>query len=863
MGGNSSNNPNNKKSQILIPLDNKFESDHDPSSEFVVIGTVKDMKKKEEENENLKKKNSELERQNEDKRKESLKLKKESLELKKENAELKIKVKEEDEKKKEIPFIEDEEEKYNNPEKEERLLKKKEVLQSTLTILSEDLRKIDDINEIQKFSTKGDDKESLNLDKSKYCCCCNSDTFLNFNFKYIGFFFVMFFFIGLYQLLWIINSTTEEMIFGFKSFFLETNRTIYYPEGFNYTQNYENNIFKDLPNFNLFYIWSIAGNAILKCMDYHGALILYMVINAGFIYLFRLFIFPESYSPSQFGLIFLFYSMLSFSIGSITLFAQQIYFNGLNKYYFKKKEIKTKKNLNNNNIIINDIGDNEENNDGKENKVYFFVYLWTTEIPAYLINLLINYYLRRVNYFSEYYLDFFTTSIILFSICSLISIFIYLYYSRVFYKNKNFQNKIKIQYKRICGYIIYSEEKVQGLKVGSRLDINKSNFDNNDNDNDNNNNICCYACKLAARKFLKNSKGTLLGKFCCNDGCFGKLLFRCCCCYDEYEELTEFNQGKELICILYKVQRELSWFCDLLFKNNVLDLIIYNIINELLVIGFQKEVKIGLRNSEFDLISNIIKLSVFIGFFTFFAFLNEIIVEFCNCAIFSQLSKKGKDDPNSEDYIKQRKFMEILTISNSFFTSIFSGFLMFGNDIIKEITLKYLITLPIALTQFYIFILTKCLLNIMDSGNIDLLSNSIVVSLFLGIFHLSTFVITDIVNIAQDIIIIFQFSIGILFILVEIISSFCSLDGDCCNNLCNKCKDCDECCECKGSCDCCDNCCNDSTINTCHCFDCDCCDCDCCDCDRNCCCKSYCPYNCCNCCCSECYDCCCYCCKCC
>ena len=151
----------------------------------------------------------------------------------------------------------------------------------------------------------------------------------------------------------------------------------------------------------------------------------------------------------------------------------------------------------------------------------------------------------------------------------------------------------------------------------------------------------------------------------------------------------------------------------------------------------------------------------------------------------------------------------------------------------------------------------------MDSGNIDLLSNSIVVSLFLGIFHLSTFVITDIVNIAQDIIIIFQFSIGILFILVEIISSFCSLDGDCCNNLCNKCKDCDECCECKGSCDCCDNCCNDSTINTCHCFDCDCCDCDCCDCDRNCCCKSYCPYNCCNCCCSECYDCCCYCCKCC
>ena len=103
-----------------------------------------------------------------------------------------------------------------------------------------------------------------------------------------------------------------------------------------------------------------------------------------------------------------------------------------------------------------------------------------------------------------------------------------------------------------------------------------------------------------------------------------------------------------------------------------------------------------------------------------------------------------------------------LTISNLFFTTIFSGFLIFGSDILKDITLKYLITFPIALTKFYIFILTNCLLNTMDYGNIDLLSNSAIISLFLSVYHFLSFIITDILDITPYILIILQFSIGIL-----------------------------------------------------------------------------------------------------
>ena len=132
-----------------------------------------------------------------------------------------------------------------------------------------------------------------------------------------------------------------------------------------------------------------------------------------------------------------------------------------------------------------------------------------------------------------------------------------------------------------------------------------------------------------------------------------------------------------------------------------------------------------------------------------------------------------------------------LTISNLFFTTIFSGFLIFGSDKLKDITLKYLITFQIALTKFYIFILTNCLLNTMDNGNIELLSNSAIISLFLSVYHFLSFIITDILDITPNILIIFLFSIGILFFslfIVLLILMYCIKDiKDCCCDCCKCC----------------------------------------------------------------------------
>ena len=233
------------------------------------------------------------------------------------------------------------------------------------------MESIDDINEIEKFSTKSNDINSIKMDETKkYCCCCKAETYLKFNFKIMGLFFAMFFFIGLYQFLWIINSTKEEVIFGLKSFLFRTNRTDYYSEDFNYIKNYENNIFKNLPDFNLFYVWSLIGNLILKCCDYHISLIIYIIINAGFIFLFRLFNFPDSYGLKQLLLIILFYAMFSFSIGSIALFSQQIYLNGLNKYNLKERsQIKEIPIINNND---DDISENKKEKQNENQNAYFF-----------------------------------------------------------------------------------------------------------------------------------------------------------------------------------------------------------------------------------------------------------------------------------------------------------------------------------------------------------------------------------------------------------------------------------------------------------------------------------------------------------
>ena len=108
-----------------------------------------------------------------------------------------------------------------------------------------------------------------------------------------------------------------------------------------------------------------------------------------------------------------------------------------------------------------------------------------------------------------------------------------------------------------------------------------------------------------------------------------------------------------------------------------------------------------------------------------------------------------------------------MTTTNFFFVTIFSGFSAFGSEGLQNFTTKYLISFPLALTKFYIFLLMNCVLNIIDSGkNIDLLSNSTLISIFLFLYGLISSVFTDILDIDEKTLIIFQFVIGIILFAV-------------------------------------------------------------------------------------------------
>ena len=799
-------NSNKKHKKEKIKIINQINDDEN-LKEWEILVEEGEEKKKEQllEKEKEKEKEKVLEKENE-------KLKKDNKVIKNELYEIKQKLQ-----KYNYPEV-NKLERYNSFEEEyESLLKSKlKALKSQFIEMNEKLENLENINDLQKLNTIKEtmiNNKSINIDSIKtYCCCCEPNTYLSFNFNCIGILFVIFNLIGVYQLINILNSTKEEMVFGIKSFLFAKNRTYYFPEN-DYKEKYENYVFNNIPDFNLLFLSSIIGNLFLKGFGYRISSIIYMFINSIFIFIVRTFDFPNNYNFFKLILIIIYYVLLFLSIGSIALFSQQIYFDGLTKYYSEYKEKKNYINENDSIGINNDSQDNLEQdlNIKKKGKESFFFYLCFTEIPAYFINLGINYFLKKYNIYNNIF-DIFINTIIIYGVTTSLSILLYSLYSIVFIKNVDNQKEEKksIRVYRILGYIIYCEKKEQGLiedkenkiNLSQTLFIEDNKDENKENEEDkkdvkdylkNQKNICCYSCKLGAKKFLEKSIYSLIPIFCCYYGyeCCCKCCFKCCCCYNEEEDLSELNQGNEQFCYCYKIQREISWFCDLLFKNEVIDFIILDILNDLLTIGFQKKMKKILMDNENN--HNLI-IFLFIIYFFILSFLNKIYGRFlCNNFIEDDSEDSGDEneyinkdiekkqdkkikikEQKSKEYSKQKLGLGIilLTITNFFLTTIFSGFSIFGSNGLQNFTF-YLIPLPLGLTKFYIFLLMNCVINIMDNGNIDLLSNSTIISLFLMLYNLISSFFTDIFDIGEKTLIIFQFSFGLLFIMLISIYVIC------------------------------------------------------------------------------------------
>jgi len=320
-----------------------------------------------------------------------------------------------------------------------------------------DLNDIDDIKENKFYSSKDIIK--------KDCCCCESSTFVEWNFKFIGPLFVIFSLVGVYQLINILKATQNEMIFGIKSFLLEnitrhnntdnkikiidnitmfdsTNATDEIDITSEIMYNFENLIFQNLPDFNLMFLTSGIGNIFLNFCGYRLSTAIFVAINCLIVFLYQLMDFPEEKYSDIYSLIFIisYFILLFITIGGISLFSQQIFFDGLRKYMnFKNYDKEISKNIT------------------------FFHYLCSTSIIAYIIYLGINYILR------EYlYENYFIINIYIFSSFFGVSIIIYSIYSISFINVEKKVNKNSKNIYRICGYLIYCQTK--SLKNNKNVD---------------------------------------------------------------------------------------------------------------------------------------------------------------------------------------------------------------------------------------------------------------------------------------------------------------------------------------------------------------------------------------------------------
>ena len=174
-----------------------------------IINPLKQIKENNNEN-----KIQELEKKNEEWKKENASLKSELDELKQKFKKYNLP---------EVTKIE----RYNSLDEETDSLfqTKLKVLKSQFIDMNEKLDKFENINELEKLNNiqkKMIFKKSINVDSNrKYCGCCETNTYLFFNFYFIGILFVTLNLIGVYQLISVLNSTKEEMVFGIKSFLFE------------------------------------------------------------------------------------------------------------------------------------------------------------------------------------------------------------------------------------------------------------------------------------------------------------------------------------------------------------------------------------------------------------------------------------------------------------------------------------------------------------------------------------------------------------------------------------------------------------------------------------------------------------------
>ena len=242
----------------------------------------------------------------------------------------------------------------------------------------------------------------------------------------------------------------------------------------------------------------------------------------------------------------------------------------------------------------------------------------------------------------------------------------------------------------------------------------------------------------------------------CNNWCCEGCKSCCCDCCSELE-LKESYEEEEIFCYVYQTQRKCSWFCDIFFQNNIISLIIHNISIELGIVGFEKKLNENLESRTIQ--ENVKTIGAYLG--NFFIFIFIFIIGYTLCG-FSSLENKTFT------------FYSVFLYIFYAYDITISGFSLFAKDKLESITNDWLILLPLSYTKYINFLVLDKLVSILDDENIDILSNSLIMTSVFFVYDIIVFLIADFLDCSSDVLIFLQFIIGFIIIFPAIVGEIIS-----------------------------------------------------------------------------------------
>ena len=663
-------------------------------------------------------------------------------------------------------------------EQEDIIILRKKQFFTNLTKISHNLNKKKDIKEfIEDKKDYLQDFLLSDINKSSRC-------YIFFIVKIIGLIFISSNLVGIYQLIGLNETIKDEVIFTVKRFINLTmndthdiNNTYYYQEQ-NFSELYEKKTLDQLPDLSLFFLSSLFSNFLLKSLGYPFMSIFILIVNSlilnfglnNFHFLNKENL-SSNYTLNEFLILIFYFIFFNLSLGLVALVPHKLFSDG---YFFYEKWLELNKNsanknniqlinpednenVNKNNIIniedenqiikekkekdklnisnpisfnIIDIKDNEiyePNNkqevftSGKYNG-YYFSYLF-----SFLFSMICKIILSKFFLFEENdNKSFFFKLFLLYLVPILVSFIFYSYFISIFKKKTKKKSPKEISIMKFCGYLIYIEKKPQEKK------------------------ICCEGCRVGMRKFSY----AFFGCKCCECEVCCKCLPLSQCCKTK-EDLSEFNNRNENICIFYKINGICSWFCGFLFNNY--GIIFYFILNlylfELLNIGFKPSLSEYIKNYEGENRNNFIVYIhiIYLSGILFFYFLTVVLGYLMTKCFTIKKIKKGEGMLLGYGII-------CYLIAGSIISFIISILVYY--EIIQGDLSFYLITISLSSNEYFRLFIISSFSKLIDD-HIELLSHSSIISMFLLLYRILVLII-DFFNVNKKHLILFQFILGLI-----------------------------------------------------------------------------------------------------